>query len=467
MLSSFLFKYFVAVAQLLFLKKKYVPLIIANICIFYLLNSGIDRLFCLELSMIVNIFAIKTNNRHLKMQTTLYISIISVGLFMFSIREDAIKQIIGLFDLMHYSLTSHQVVLAEEYFSILSTIVLVGFIPFSELTMHLFLISSPFLKLTSFVMPMYISLFVMQDFVTTFSTTASLNFFGKLICAFCCLHILFCKQIKAVLLNVITYLYGIQILLLAQLKTLNFTIEWLITAMLVIILIRTYTANRAKNCYFQNLFQDFTNIQNLIIFALSSAVFMVNFLVIFSLKLDTFYVFFIAVPIYFLIKALMVYVKNIKINNTRNQCANIKKFIYVLSLLFFLSAISIIKFTETYVYLKMPSKFFIIYFAISVAGMWLIMSFFSRLHVYDVNKHTKIVSIFFLCISKVAKITISIAISTGKDFLETGYKKIVNFSPTIFMEKISNILYGNHVYFYIFFLLQLIIVLTIECVILQ
>ena len=56
--------------------------------------------------------------------------------------------------------------------------------------------------------------------------------------------------------------------------------------------------------------------------------------------------------------------------------------------------------------------------------------------------------------------------TTIRDFVAIIYKDIKQILVSSTPSKLTNILYGNNVYYYIFFLLQVIIVLAIECVIL-
>ena len=137
--------------------------------------------------------------------------------------------------------------------------------------------------------------------------------------------------------------------------------------------------------------------------------------------------------------------------------------------IFFLSIASILQLKHLCInaYLKV-SFIQIIYFIIVILALLFLFKIINRFFTFNNNKkrNTRIVSNIFIKIASALKTSILIVNTACEDFVTTSYKKITYFSPTSFMEKISNVLYGNHTYFYIFFLLQLIIILTIECVIL-
>ena len=71
----------------------------------------------------------------------------------------------------------------------------------------------------------------------------------------------------------------------------------------------------------------------------------------------------------------------------------------------------------------------------------------------------------FICIVTSLKIIFTIILNCINDFIMVSKNNIKKISDISSTGKILNILYANHIYFYIFFLIQLIVVLTIECVI--
>ena len=135
----------------------------------------------------------------------------------------------------------------------------------------------------------------------------------------------------------------------------------------------------------------------------------------------------------------------------------------------FLSIISILQLKQLCMNAHLELSFMqILYFIIAILALSFLFKIVDRFFPFNNNKkrNTRIVSNIFIKLASSLKTSVLIINAVCEDFVTASYKKITYFSPASLMEKISNVLYGNHTYFYIFFLLQLIIILTIECVIL-
>ena len=78
---------------------------------------------------------------------------------------------------------------------------------------------------------------------------------------------------------------------------------------------------------------------------------------------------------------------------------------------------------------------------------------------------SKTYSQFLLKLLSCFKIVILIIQNIFIDFSNSIKDKVLKLSISSIPKKVSNILYEQNIYFYIFFLIQIIVVLTIECVI--
>ena len=173
--------------------------------------------------------------------------------------------------------------------------------------------------------------------------------------------------------------------------------------------------------------------------------------------------------IYFSLKYLMLFFKYIN-NHDMRQLPN-DNILPIQTSLFtiFLSIASMFQLKQLCVNTHLePSFTQTTYFIIAILALLFLFKMVDRFFPFNNNKkrNTRTASNIFIKLASALKTSVLIINAVCEDFVTASYKKITYFSPTSLMEKISNVLYGNHTYFYIFFLLQLIIILTIECVIL-
>ena len=94
-----------------------------------------------------SILALIYHNRKFKIPCTLYLSLITTGIFIFTLNETLRPLLISLISTLPCIFGTNQTRIIYECCILLATIMLVGFIPFAEWIMYLFAISNIFFQI--------------------------------------------------------------------------------------------------------------------------------------------------------------------------------------------------------------------------------------------------------------------------------------------------------------------------------
>ena len=424
----------------------------------------------LQIYALISCCALIYHNRKLKISSVLYIAIVSTGMFLLALFDLCHELLLQLFKQLPDLLGQQQIQVLNEIYIMIAILMLIGFIPFMEWIMYLFTISNLLFKIIVFIIPMYLSLLTLQKISHDFSSL-SIEIVSFLIAGFSGLHMIFNNKIRATFSYVIVYFYGLQILLLTQANKTSFISLWQITSVLMLILMEIYTPNRAikfeikyiksyvcvNKCYMYT----FTLCMLLLV-----VIFCNNILLFTQNHHYKLYIVIFSPLICLLAKISFLFTQNKqKINIENNKISFKNKTILSATMLTMLLAV-FYSYKTTMGFFVCPSIIHIlIYFCIFI--FTLLFAFFFMNISQPRIFFKKTYSSLLLNVIKIIKITCLIIKSTAIDFIDTLKLKITSLSLSSTPGKLSNILYGNHIYFYIFFLLQVIVILTIECVILQ
>ena len=440
--------------------KKSILLLAVNLLLISMCNY-FDKIFCLKLITIFNFFAITIHNHKFKSSCILYISIVSTGFLMLTIKE--LNQELIPTILTSTYLTNSQAILANEIYTLIAITLIIGCIPFSEKIMYLFSISNIMFKIPTFIIPMYISLLILQDLAQTFSAD-SFKILGTIICLYSSICFSFNNSLKVIFSNIIVYFYGLQILLLAQTKTLTFLYLWLIVVALVLLSCSIYAPKRVAKYSLKNMFVNSRSELFIIVFIITFIIAFLNNL--FILNVSTIHSIALAsIPSYIFGKIIRYSLSEKKITLQKKQIKNKKmSSVYLFFLITSLYLFEIQTCARNYtLFITQPYHLAVIISAISVA---IVLGFiFAQLK----QPHFLIIKTYshmLIIIMQVIKIICLISKSVVIDFFCTTKSTIANLSLSKTLEKISNILYGNNTYFYALFFLEIIVILTIEFIIL-
>ena len=453
---------------LCFLRKKYLWFISFGIFLLFAEYKNIKPLFCLEICVLFNIFALILHNRKLKYSSVLYVCIVSIGLFLIAFQQTHSTLIVEMLNLLPNWLGNQQTTILMEIYSILAIIIMIGFMPFAEWIMYLFSISSSFFKTMIFITPMYLSLLVFQEYSLQFSPI-SFEIIGLAICGYSALCLIFNNNLRICFMHIMVYLYGTQILLLNQSKNLQFLPLWLVAVFIILAISNTFTPNRAINYKVKDAKQYFfVNKYHFAGFIVSICVLSLNTInTIFVLdshfsRANTIIFALIVCGIAKIVHALFIHkTNNHLVVNTKVDTIRIVRLFFIS----ICSGITTIYFlVKTYKIFITPSAISIfICFLIFIATL-LLSTFLEKFNQPKILSSQTYASYLVRAIQTI-KIVSLIIQSVTTDFASVVKEKISTIASSNVAEKFSNIIYGNHIYLYIFFLLQTIVVLVIECVI--
>ncbi len=469
MLVSAIIKYdwliFFCLLHSFFLKKRYIPAVIINLCILWLLYKENNPTLCIELSAILSILCEIAHNKKLKLLNVLYISIVSTGLMMLAIQNLDSSYIFRMINRAKLTKLNMHVKIASEIVMLISVVMMCGFVPFSERMIRLFSISRPTIKIITFITPMYISLLIFNNLINTFSNY-SFVILGTAISLYSAICLAFCKNLKTIFSQIIIYFYGLQILFLAQTRTLQYLPLWFITITTTLVSFTLYTPNRALKYYISEIKQYISvNKCYFYTFVIIIITFILNFINNFLLfKPETKYlnIAVFVLPFWLFgvfIKSMLNQKTKIKSSNIHSINMQIMISIPIITVLMILSFLKIYKSSIHLTFSKALT--YICIFSIS-----LISSFVFK-NVDQPNiLTTKMYSHFFTKIISAMKVAYSINKTIVMDFFKTFNLQTVSSTSLGIAEKISNMLYGNYIYFYIIFLAMALIILMVECVVL-
>jgi len=457
-----------ALMHLFFLQKRYIPIVLCNLFILFCYALGVNKVFCLEMSSMLNIFAITMHNRRFKISSVVYIMIISIGCFLLALKELNNDLLISIYDNIYY-INKHINIMNDIYIMV-ALLLIVGCIPFGDWIMYLFSISSSLFKVIIFITPMFLMFNILYDYSSVLDPQ-SYQIFGSLICVYSCFCIIFNKNLRLILVNVITYFYGIQIIYLSKSYNLQFFSNWLVATFVILLLSNTIIPIRTMKYNINNIKNILVGKTEKILFIISMLFLLYCFVLLYftlpetrgllkvvSISLFTSFFAKIIASISFLNGDSL---KNDNKENNTNLFRMIRMFIGVVFL------------TGYCVYNAKILKFFIrpslylIIFSLLIFSVVLVVSLLFNNAIKPKILKSKTYSSFVVNFIKFLKIIILIIQSVFVDFAKSVKEKVINLAISSVPQKLSNILYGKHLYFYIFFLIEVIIVLTIECVVLQ
>ena len=418
-----------------------------------------------------SILALIYHNRKFKIPCTLYLSLITTGIFIFTLNETLRPLLISLISTLPCIFGTNQTRIIYECCILLATIMLVGFIPFAEWIMYLFAISNIFFQIIIFIIPMYLSLQTMQLLAHDFLDT-SFIIIGLLVSGYSGICLIFNNNLRSFFTYIIVYFYGLQIFLLGQYKTPSFFVLWCVVLVLAFAALAIYTPNRAIK-YKVKFIRHYTNLDkhssiNALALSVNAILILICHICVCRPLPHQLHVALFVMPSCLMAKIIYVFVQNASPQHfkSHNQPKIIQRIFSVILVMTTIIATLYIHQHMLWTLFKLPSIVFIVtntlVFTVTLSFAFLAMNIHQPKWLTSRAYFSTILSII-----KIIKITFLIIQAAISDFTSTLHKNIIELSLSNVPKKLSNILYNNHVYFYIFFLLQVIVVLTIECVILS
>ena len=461
--------------HLLYAKIKNLPIIICNLAIILAFFNGIDAKLLLEISALLSIFATTIHNRLFKISGVFHISIVSLGFLMLAIYEVNIDFLRSLLLSLPF-INQQNLQIAESFYLLLSIGFIIGFLPFTEWIIYLFTISNTLFKLICFITPMTLSLYVLNPSSALLNITPlAYKIYGALACGYAGICMLFNNNIRACFVELIVYFYGLAIVSFGytNMLSLQSTNIWLFYVAILLAMTHTFTNKRTINYNLKNIKSLlFSTKTNAILSIMCIIALICNYVIIVSLFdvqksltkiiILAFFIVFLAKFLFILIKSKQTSKNNGNKTNNDTQLLRQIKLGLILFLVYFSNYLLIF---NQKIHLSLPSALISIIFA----GIFILGFCFSFLLI-DFSQPKILISKTYstatILVIKAVKVVFGILHTIIVDFYKTlddSWKQLY-FSQA--PRKLSNILYNNQIYFYIFFLAQVVIVLIIECVIL-
>ncbi len=450
----------IAFAQLLYSKLRYLPVVISNLAILSGSLLGVNKILLLEISAMLSAIYVTIHNRKFKISSLFYFVSISIGCFMIAVRETS-ANFLRIFITSICCIDNTHIDAVIYLYTLIFMLLIIGFIPFAEWMMYLFSISNALFKMTCFVIPTFLSLDVMQELMRS-DNLYIFRYFGASICFYSFLCLFFNKDFRVNFVYVITYFYGLQIMQssVSVIQPNN----WIICSILTISCCDNFMSKRIakykyggmRNIFFSN---NIDKLLSVFYFLLLIVTFSPIYYIL-SIEENIMEIIAINLAVCFFAKILCIAFVT-KQRTGYNRYIDIHRtFRFVLILL--ISSILLINNAVSYLHI---SSYRILVISIFVFTMTMLFSYAfaktSQPYFLTSRMYFNVVVEIF----RAFKVGCLITSTTISDFFKTLKRHADSELFSSSLQKIADILYGKHIYFYIYFLVQMLIVLAIECVI--
>lgn len=483
MLYIFLTQYseilIITILQSLYMRLKYLPIVILTTCVLCLnKHNPNETMLYLKISSILAILCCLRHNKKLKLSGIMFLTLLSIGLFIKSFLEenqDFITHAVTGIMLSNNTLIKN-INTVYNVANMIALLFFTGFIPFSASITHLFALSNNFFKTTCFIVPMFLVQSVLKDFNQENSITVIA--FGGLISLYSGLCLVCDNKIKHLCIYIITYFYGLNIISTAanqQSLALPLSTLWLTLCATVLSCTHISTPKRTTMYCVYNLksFAWQTNTQKLILilfFTILTSMLCLHGIISRDVIAGQYWLNFVLLLwVGFIAKICYILFFYRQINVVNPQTPSVKQTDFIKTIITFISAIIltiyIAKHTSTALIPSM--KHFIINIC-WIVGMFVTTYILSKLLIpRQKQKPLRSISYFKLILKLIdmVKMVIDITCVSIQAFVSTIKNNAQIILSSSEPTKLTNLLHNNIVYFYIFFLIQTIIVLAIECVI--
>ena len=444
------------------------------------LTKNFNSMFWLQLSVMFAMIVSLIFNKKYKYGGIYQIFLVSVGFLMLALQETNQEFLFQLISQIFHTTDVDKMMFIADIYYLTALLFIIGFIPYADWMMYIFASSSSFLKLVCFVMPLLFICLHLQD-VNNIISARAFVFFGTIMSIYSGICLLFDNKIRRIFVNIIVFFFGMQIILFSNKQSQSTLPIFILLSLLILSLshiftkYRTliYTLYRMKQIFFSNFIYKTLSI--------SSFLFLIITFLFYSLKIQDINAIattiIVGLFLIFICKILYVSIKNFNIKTEiktmssaniaiSNNTSGINIFRVIFTSIILLSSYILIinKFVNHYATFIYPEKNELI----AYGAFLLIGLIISKLLVLYQRPPFLRSNIYFNFIKNQfyhLKIAGKIVVIAFQDFFTTMYNYFYSLLKSSSPNKLSYILYNNQLYFYIFFLVQLIIVITIECII--
>lgn len=471
--------------QVVFMHRRNVFLFAISTVVITLFTLGYNKFMVFEVMAVLSVFICIMHNRKYRASGIYYLGLLSCGLFMLAIQELHPDLLNDIFSRLAGEKYEDFVNIATHIYTLVALLLLVGMMPFSEWIMYLFALSNSFYKIVCFIVPLFLLLQIMQEVALNISTY-SIIYTGFAICIYAGIYLLFESNIRRIYTYIILYFFGLQVIFISNGMMQIMMPFWVIISVLIATLSCVFTPFRVRRYTLENIKEYFCGKLSDKIFACISFNIIIGLFAVYAIilnhgenisELNSFYkigiiVFFIGFIARFFYSILLkntlknkVVVDKIDKKFKKLFARNRLKRVIWLNILFYITALEV--FLNRYFFisnLNIPAYQHLLVYAVVFCAFFVLTPL-----MLSGKKPILLRSNYYFravrsCLSFVC-IFVRIVATTFSDFwkaLRQYITAIVNASTSY---KLTHILCNNYTYFYVFLLIQMIIVLTIECVI--
>lgn len=470
-LSHYGYFLLLSLGQLLFITPKKIAISIVSISILYFAliaqKTNTNTLFWLQLSAVISMLVCLIYNKKYKYTGVYHIFLLSLGCLLLALQEINQEFVIDIISLFIPTKDANTTMFIADMYYLISLLLVIGAIPFTEWIMYIFSASNSFFKVVCYIVPMFLFLKTTQELSDTISAY-SYVVFGSIISIYSGICIIFDNKIRRIFTHIITFFFGMQIMLISNGKNDEMLPLFLVLSLVILGMshlftqYRTmiYTLYKIRYFFFANRLYSILSVISFLFIILSFLLYSTIIQNIHPLATTIIICLFLT----FIIKILYVCIK--PFNKDRNNKTNINiirsaKMITILLIAFSVLCYKFITNNATFV---APERFEIIIYVISLFIGWLaskLLVKYNRPPFLRSSVYMQFLQNIFYNIRVAGKIVV-IAVN---DFSQAMYKYFISIIKSSAPQKLTYILYNNNIYFYIFFLIQLLVIITIECII--
>lgn len=450
-----------------------------------LFTVGYHKFMVFEVMAVLSVFICIMHNRKYRASGIYYLGLLSCGLFMLAVQELHPDLLNDIFSRIAGEKYEDFVNIATHIYTLVALLLLVGMMPFSEWIMYLFALSNSFYKVVCFIVPLFLLLQIMQAIALNISTYAII-YTGFAICIYAGIYLLFESNVRRIYTYLILYFFGLQVIFISNGMMQIMMPFWVIISILVATISCIFTPFRVRKYTLENIKEYFCGKLSDKIIACISFNIIIGLFAVYAIilnhgeniaELNSFHK--IGIIVFFIGFLARVFYAILLKNNTKNKVVvdkidkkfkklfarNRLKRIIWLNIIFYITALE--AFLNRYFFIS--NLHIPVYQHLLVYGVVFCAFFVLTPLMLSGQKPILLRSNYYFraarsCLSFVC-IFVRIVATTFSDFWKALRQYAVTIVNASTSYKLTHILCNNYTYFYVFILIQMIIVLTIECVI--
>ena len=467
----------VVMTLLFYMQPKHTPvIIIGSLLLFTAIQWHHYTLLYYELSVILAILCCAKHNRRHQTSCMVWLIWLSLGMLTLGLlthNNTFLTQMLQKTQTI-FSINPENSNIINESIHKIALLMVLGLIPFNKHIMSLFTLSSNVFKMICFIIPMML----LQLFLQNNPTDATTILFGGIISVYSGLCLMFENNIRKTLVYIITYFYGLNIVTTSQHASYTHLLNnaWLMVCVSILAYTKIIAPRRTHKYLIQNIKTLTTITKKHTIISIWWYIIITSVLFIYyainSFKpFSSYWLNLIVVLSFTCFTAKIFYTLSFgKNNNTNPDKTDIKNTEIIKTIILFLCVtvgiLYTLPITTSFIHINFTKQTIsgCVYVLVTFIASFLISKLLIITPQPKHALHIKHQHTVYMVLDGV-KVVIDIIYISVKEFYAVIKNNIQQTLSSSTPTKLTNLLHNNQMYFCIFFLIEVIVVLTIECVI--